>query len=82
MMLIDCSVVFGLLFPVLGPGLEVLQGVQGGVVGAQWIRHRWFAEGLLEGGLLQLQDEAIGLLTLRLPLLGCLSPEKGQGEEF
>lgn len=64
------------LFPLLGPGLEVLQGVQRGVVGTQWIRHRWFAEGLLEGGLLQLHDEAIGLLTLRFPLLGCLSPKK------
>lgn len=62
--------------PVLGPGLEVLQGVQGGVMGAQWVWHCWFAEGLLEGGLLQLQDEAIGLLTLRFPLLGCLSPER------
>lgn len=47
-------------------------------MGAQWVRHRWFAEGLLEGGLLQLQDEPIGLLTLRLPLLGRLSPKKGQ----
>lgn len=25
------------LLPVLGPGLEVLQGVQGGVMGAQWV---------------------------------------------
>lgn len=66
------------LLPVLGPRLEVLQGIQGGVMGAQWIRHRWFAEGLLEGGLLQLQDEAIGLLTLRFPLLGCLSPYRWQ----
>lgn len=65
------------LFPLLGPGLEVLQGVQRGVVGTQWVGHRWFAEGLLEGGLLQLHDEAIGLLTLRFPLLGCLSPKKG-----
>lgn len=65
------------LFPLLGPGLEVLQGVQRGVVSAQWIRHRWFAEGLLEDGLLQLHDEPIGLLTLRFPLLGCLSPKKG-----
>lgn len=68
------------LLPVLGPRLEVLQSVQGGVMGAQWIRHRGFAQGLLEGGLLQLQDQAIGLLTLRLPLLGCLSPEGRQEE--
>lgn len=66
----------GALLPVVGPGLEVLQGVQRGVVGAQWVRHRWFAEGLLEGGLLQLHDEAIGLLTLRFPLLGGLPPTK------
>lgn len=66
------------LFPLLGPGLEVLEGVQRRVVGTQWIGHRWFAEGLLEGGLLQLHDEAIGLLTLRFPLLGCLSPKKGK----
>lgn len=65
------------LFPLLGPGLEVLQGVQRGVVGTQWVGHRWFAEGLLEGGLLQLHDEAIGLLTLRFPLLGGLPPKKG-----
>lgn len=67
---------FWALFPVLGPGLEVLQGVQRGVVGAQWVRHRRFAEGLLEGGLLQLHDEAIGLLTLCFPFLGCLPPKK------
>lgn len=73
---------FWSLLPLLGPGLEVLQGVQGGVMGAQWIRHRWLAEGLLEGGLLQLQDETIGLLTLRLPLLGRLSPERRQRKGF
>jgi len=52
--------------------LKVLQGVQRTVLQAQWIRGHWLVDGLLEGFLLQLHKDPVGLLPLRLTLLGCL----------
>lgn len=41
---------------------------------AEWIGRNRVTQGLLEGIMLQLDHQPIGLLTLRLPLLSCLSP--------
>lgn len=62
------------LCSVLAPGLEVLQGVQGAVLQTQWVRGHRLVDGLLEGLLLQLHEDAVGLLPLRLALLCRLPP--------
>ena len=59
---------------VVGPGLQVLQGVERGVVQAQGVLLQGLAQGLLEGFLLELQHQSVGLLPLSLPLLRSLSP--------
>lgn len=56
------------------PGLQVLQGVEGGVVQAEWVRLQWLAQRLLESFLLKLQHQPVGLLPFSLPLLCSLSP--------
>lgn len=59
---------------VLGPGLEVLQGVQGAVLQTQRVGGHRLVDGLLEGLLLQLHEDAVGLLPLCLALLCRLPP--------
>lgn len=58
----------------LGPGLQVLQGEQRAVLQAQRVRGHRLVDGLLEGLLLQLHEDPVGLLSLRLPLLRRLPP--------
>lgn len=59
---------------VLSPGLQVLQGEQRAVLQAQRVRGHRLVDGLLEGLLLQLHEDPVGLLPLRLPLLRRLPP--------
>lgn len=61
------------------PGLQVLQGVQGRVVQAERVGLQRLAQRLLEGLLLQLQHQPVGLLPLGFPLLGCLPPGGRRG---
>lgn len=56
------------------PGLQVLQGVEGGVVQAERVRLQRLAQRLLERLLLELQHQPVGLLPLGLSLLRGLSP--------
>lgn len=56
------------------PGLQVLQGVEGGVVQAERVRLQRLAQRLLESFLLKLQHQPVGLLPLGLSLLCGLSP--------
>lgn len=60
----------------LGPRLEVLEGVEGGVMHTQRIRRHRFAHGLLQGVGLKLEQHPIGLLASRLSFLSCL-PSRG-----
>lgn len=59
---------------VVCPGLQVLQGVEGGVVQAERVRLQGLAQRLLESFLLKLQHQPVGLLPLGLSLLRSLSP--------
>lgn len=59
---------------VLRPRLEVLQGEQGTVLEAQWVWGHRLVDGLLEGLLLQLHQDPVRLLPLRLALLRRLPP--------
>lgn len=54
---------------VFGPRLQVLQREQRAVLQAQRVRCDRLVDGLLEGLLLQLHEDPVGLLPLRLPLL-------------
>lgn len=58
------------------PGLEVLQGEQWGVVDAERVWWNWISQRLLEGIVLELNHQPVGLLTLCLPLLRCLSSDR------
>lgn len=62
------------------PGLQVLQGVQGGVVQAERVGLQRLAQRLLEGLLLELQHQPVGLLPLGFPLLGRLPSGGGDME--
>lgn len=59
---------------VLAPRLQVLQGVQRAVLQAQRVRGQRLVDGLLEGLLLELHEDPVGLLPLRFPLLRRLPP--------
>lgn len=59
---------------VFGPRLQVLQREQRAVLQAQRVRCDRLVDGLLEGLLLQLHEDPVGLLPLRLPLLRGLPP--------
>lgn len=61
----------------LRPRLEVLQSKQGAVLQAQWIWSHRLVDGLLEGLLLQLHQDPVGLLPLGLTLL-CSLPSAWQ----
>lgn len=59
---------------VFTPGLQVLQGEQRAVLQTQRVRGNRLVDGLLEGLLLQLHEDPVGLLPLSLPLLRRLPP--------
>lgn len=62
---------------VVRPWLQVLQGKERRVVHTQWICGQGLGQALLEGLLLQLQEDAVRLLPLSLTLLCCLPPALG-----
>ena len=62
----------------LGPRLQVLQGEQRAVLQAERVRGHRLVDGLLEGLLLQLHQDPVRLLPLRLPLLRRLPPADRQ----
>lgn len=62
---------------VVRPWLQVLQGKERRVVHTQWICGQGLSQALLEGLLLQLQEDAVRLLPLSLALLCCLPPASG-----
>lgn len=59
---------------VFSPGLQILQGEEGAVLQAKRVRGDRLVDGLLESLLLQLHEDPVGLLPLRLPLLRRLPP--------
>ena len=59
---------------VLCPWLQVLEGVQGAVVKAQRVRGHGLVDGLLEGLLLELHENAVRLLPLSFSFLRRLPP--------
>lgn len=62
---------------VIRPWLQVLQGEEGRVVHAEWVGGQRLCQALLEGLLLQLQEDAVRLLPLSLTLLRGLPPAPG-----
>lgn len=62
---------------VVGPRLQVLQGEERRVVHAERVGGQGLCQTLLEGLLLQLQEDAVRLLPLSLTLLGGLPPAPG-----